>query len=99
MSIVRPILDRVLVKRIDEDDVSPGGIIIPDKNKEKPSRGVVIDVGPGIHDDRGQMIKMDVSRGDTVIFPRYAGNTIAIDGEDHLMMREVEIMAILGPAT
>ncbi len=92
---VRPLADRVLVKRIEEEEVKKGGIIIPDTAKEKPQKGEVVAVGPGRLDEKGQRIPMEVKVGDKVLFSKYAGNEVKIDDEEYLIMREDEILAVL----
>ncbi len=92
---VRPLADRVLVKRIEQEEVRKGGIIIPDTAKEKPQKGEVIAVGPGRLDENGNRVPMEVKVGDKVIFSKYAGSEVKIDGEEYLIMREDDILAIL----
>jgi chaperonin GroES len=93
---IKPLGDRVLVERLDEDvQKSPGGIIIPDTAKEKPQRGKVVAVGEGKKDDSGKRIAMDVSTGDTVIFGKYAGSEVKVDGKEYLIMHESDIIAKL----
>jgi chaperonin GroES len=93
---VKPLNDRVLVLRIEEDEKTSGGIIIPDTAKEKPQQGKVVAVGPGKLDDKGSRLPMAVKSGDTVLFGKYAGTDIKIDGVEHLIMREDDILGILG---
>jgi chaperonin GroES len=93
---VQPLNDRVLVRRIEEEQKTSGGIIIPDTAKEKPQEGKVIAAGPGKFDDKGKRMPLDVKEGDRVLFGKYAGNDIKIDGVEHLIMREDDILAILG---
>jgi len=92
---VRPLADRVLVKPLEEEDKSPGGIILPDTAKEKPMRGQVIAVGNGKVDDKGERIAMDVKVKDVVLYGKYSGTEIKIDGEEYLIMRESDILAIV----
>ncbi len=92
---VKPLHDRVLVKRIEEEERTKGGIIIPDTAKEKPIRGEVIAVGPGRITDDGKRIEMSVKVGDKVMFNKYAGTEIKIEGEEYLIMREDDIVAII----
>jgi len=93
---IRPLGDRVLVKRIEkEEEKSQGGIIIPDTAKEKPIEGVVIAVGPGEYDEKGNRKPLEVKPKDKVLFNKYAGTEIKIDGVEHLMMRESDILAII----
>ena len=92
---VRPLHDRVLVKRIEEKEVVKGGIIIPDTAKEKPMEGEVVAVGPGKLLEDGKRAPIDVKVGDRVLFGKYAGTEIKIDDEDYVVMREEEILAVL----
>lgn len=92
---VRPLHDRLLVKRIDEDEKTKGGIIIPDTAKEKPQEGKVIAVGSGRVDDEGKVTPLDVKKGDKVLFTKYAGNEIQLDGDEHLIIREDDVLAVL----
>ena len=92
---VRPLHDRVIVRRLDEEEKSSGGIIIPDSAKEKPVQGKVIAVGKGKSLENGEVRPLDVKEGDTVIFSTYAGTEIKLDGEALLMMREDDILGVL----
>lgn len=92
---IRPLQDRIIVKRMEEEDMSKGGIIIPDSAKEKPMEGEVIAVGNGKILDNGQKTKPDVKAGDKVLFSKYAGTEVKIDGEEHLIMREDDILGII----
>jgi chaperonin GroES len=92
---VTPLHDRVLVVRIEEEDKTSGGIIIPDSAKEKPQEGKVIAVGAGKLDEDGKRLPLDVKKGDRVLFGKYSGNEIMIDGVEHLIMREEDILAIV----
>ena len=92
---VRPLNDRILIKRLEEEEVTKGGIIIPDSAKEKPAEGEVIAVGKGKINDKGDRIKLDVKAGDRVLFSKYGGTDVKIDGVDHLIMREDDILAIV----
>jgi chaperonin GroES len=92
---VRPLQDRVVVKRIAEEEKSRGGIIIPDTAKEKPGEGEVIAVGAGKVNDKGQLRPLDVKKGDRVMFGKYSGSEIKIDGVDHVILREDEILGVL----
>ena len=95
----RPLHDRVVVTRIDAEDRSKGGIIIPDTAKEKPSEGEVIAVGPGGRDESGKLIPIDIKKGDRVLFGKWSGTEVKIDGQDLLIMKESDIMGVLeGPA-
>jgi chaperonin GroES len=92
---IRPLYDRVLVKRIEEQEQIQGGIIIPDSAKEKPQQGEVLAVGQGKRLEDGTIVPLDVKAGDKVLFGKYSGNEIKIDGEECLIMREDEILGIL----
>ena len=92
---LKPLGDRVLVKRLEQEEVTKGGIIIPDSAKEKPMKGEIIAVGPGKIADDGKHQKMHVEKGDLVLFNKYAGTEVKLDGIDHLVMREEDILAIL----
>ena len=92
---VRPLNDRILVKRLKEEETTKGGIIIPDSAKEKPAEGEVIAVGKGKLNDKGDRIKMDVKVGDRVLFSKYGGTDVKLDGVDHLIMREDDILAVV----
>jgi chaperonin GroES len=92
---IRPLNDRIIVKRVEEEKKTAGGIIIPDTAKEKPQEGRVVAVGPGKRDEEGNRIIMDVRKGDRILFSKYAGTEIKIDGEEHIFMREDEILGIL----
>jgi chaperonin GroES len=91
----RPLHDRVVVKRIDAEEKSAGGIIIPDSAKEKPSQGEVIAVGPGGRDDAGKLVPLDVQVGNRVLFGKWSGTEVKIDGVEYLIMKESDIMGIL----
>jgi len=92
---IKPLHDRVVVRRIDEEERSPGGVIIPDTAKEKPMQGVVLSVGPGARGESGKRIKPDVGEGDTILFGKWSGTEVKIDGEDLLIMKESDIMGIV----
>ena len=92
---VRPLHDRIIVKRIEEGEQKIGGIIIPDTAKEKPQQGKVIAAGNGKVKDDGQRQALDVKAGDTILFGKYSGQEIKIDGEEHLIMREDEVLAVI----
>jgi chaperonin GroES len=93
---IRPLQDRVIVKRLDdEDEKTKGGIIIPDTAKEKPQRGKIIAVGKGKQNDDGKVVPLDVKKGDVILFGKYAGSEIKLDGEEHLIMREDDILGVL----
>ena len=91
----RPLHDRVVVKRIDAEEKSKGGIIIPDTAKEKPSQGEVVAVGPGGRDEAGKIVKPDVKAGDKVLFGKWSGTEVVLDGEDLLIMKESDIMGVI----
>ena len=91
----RPLGDRVVVRRVKEDQKTPGGIIIPDTVQEKPQEGEVISVGPGALDDNGKRVVPEVKTGDRVLFGKYAGQAVKMDGDELLVMREDDIMAIV----
>jgi len=92
---LKPLGDRVLVKRLEQEEVTKGGIIIPDSAKEKPMKGEVVAVGPGKLGDDGKHMKMHVEKGNLVLFNKYAGTEIKLDDEDLLVMREDDILAII----
>ena len=91
----RPLHDRVVVRRIESDEKSKGGIIIPDTAKEKPQEGEVVAVGPGGRDEAGKLVPIDVKSGDRVLFGKWSGTEVKIDGEDLLIMKESDIMGII----
>jgi chaperonin GroES len=91
----RPLHDRVVVKRVDADAKTKGGIIIPDTAKEKPSQGEIIAVGPGGRDESGKLIPIDLKVGDPVLFGKWSGTEIKLDGEELLIMKESDIMGVL----
>ena len=92
----RPLHDRVVVKRLEGEEKTKGGIIIPDNAKEKPQEGKVIAVGPGGRDDSGKLIPIDVKEGDTVLFGKWSGTEVKIDGQDLLIMKESDLMGVVG---
>ena len=94
----RPLHDRILVRRIEADEKTAGGIIIPDTAKEKPSEGEVIAVGPGARDDAGKIIELDVKVGDRILFGKWSGTEIRLDGEDLLIMKESDVMGVIEQA-
>ncbi|HEV2565878.1 MAG TPA: co-chaperone GroES [Microvirga sp.] len=91
----RPLHDRIVVKRIEAEQKTAGGIIIPDTAKEKPQQGEVIAVGPGARNEQGQLVPLDVKVGDTVLFGKWSGTEVKIDGDDLLIMKESDIMGVL----
>lgn len=93
---VRPLRDRILIQRIDEGEQQVGRLIIPDSAREKPQRGTVIAVGNGRMNDDGERVALDVKTGDTVLFGKYSGQEVKLDGVDYLLMKEDEVFAALG---
>lgn len=91
---VKPLHDRIIVKRLEEEEKSAGGIIIPDTAKEKPQQGKVIAVGPGRRDD-GKLLPLDVKAGDTVLFAKYSGTEFKLDGQEHLILREDDVLGVI----
>jgi chaperonin GroES len=91
----RPLLDRVVVKRVEQDTKTTGGIIIPDTVQEKPMQGDVVAVGPGARDDAGKVVPLDVKSGDRVLFGKWSGSEVKLDGEDLLIIKESDILGIL----
>ncbi|MGD0764237.1 MAG: co-chaperone GroES [Roseiarcus sp.] len=91
----RPLHDRVVVKRIDAEEKTKGGIIIPDTAKEKPQEGEVVAVGPGARDEAGKLIPIDLKVGDRILFGKWSGNEIKLDGEDLLIMKESDVMGVV----
>jgi len=94
----RPLHDRVLVKRIDSDEKSKGGIIIPDTAKEKPMEGEIVSAGPGARDETGKVQPLDVKAGDRILFGKWSGTEVKLDGEDYLIMKESDVMGVLSAA-
>lgn len=92
----RPLHDRVVVKRVESEEKTKGGIIIPDTAKEKPAEGEVIAVGPGVRDDKGAFVALDVKVGDRVLFGKWSGTEVKLDGVDLLIMKEADIMGVIG---
>ncbi|MHA7839524.1 MAG: co-chaperone GroES [bacterium] len=91
---IRPLQDRILVKRVEEEEKTTGGIIIPDSAKEKPQEGKVVAVGPGKILENGKHSEPDVKRGDRILFSKYAGTEVTVDGEEHIIIREDDILAV-----
>ncbi|AEQ50501.1 co-chaperone GroES [Pelagibacterium halotolerans] len=91
----RPLHDRVVVRRVDSEEKTAGGIIIPDTAKEKPSEGVIVSVGAGARDDSGNIVALDVKAGDRVLFGKWSGTEVKIGGEDLLIMKESDIMGVI----
>ncbi len=92
---IKPLADRVLVKRIEEEQQTKGGIIVPDTAKEKPQQGKVVEVGPGRMTEDGRRVKLEVKKGDKVLFGKYAGTEISVGDEEYLILREDDILAII----
>lgn len=92
---LRPLQDRILVKRLEEEQKTAGGLFIPETAKEKPQRGEVVAAGNGKKTEEGKVLPLDVKVGDTVLFGKYAGTEIKVDGEEYLMMREEDVLAVL----
>ncbi|HET9935293.1 MAG TPA: co-chaperone GroES [Methyloceanibacter sp.] len=91
----RPLHDRVVVRRIEEDERTKGGIIIPDTAKEKPQQGEIVATGPGVRDEKGALVALDVKPGDCVLFGKWSGTEVRIDGEELLIMKESDILGVL----
>ena len=91
---IRPLQDRILVKRVDEEEKTTGGIIIPDSAKEKPQEGLVVSVGPGKTLDSGEIATPGVNAGDRILFSKYAGTDVNVDNEEHIIIREDDVLAI-----
>jgi chaperonin GroES len=92
---IRPLQDRIIVKRVDGEETSKGGIIIPDSAKEKPQEGKVIAVGKGKVNDDGKLQALDVKKGDKILFSKYSGTEINIEGEEHLIIREDDVLGVV----
>ncbi len=92
---IRPLNNRLIVRRVDEDEKTAGGIIIPDSAKEKPQQGNVVAAGPGKRDDSGERIAPEVKKGDRVLFSKYSGTEVTLEGEEHLIISEDDVLAIL----
>ena len=93
---IKPLADRILVRRVEEEKVKKGGIIIPDTAKEKPQQAEVIAVGPGAVGEDGKRIAMDVKKGDRILMGKYSGTEVKIDGEEFIIMREDDVLAVIG---
>ena len=91
----RPLHDRVVVKRVEEEGKTKGGIIIPDTAKEKPMEGEIVAVGPGARDEKGALVPLDVKKGDRVLFGKWSGSEVKLEGEDLLIMNESDIMGVI----
>ena len=94
----RPLHDRVLVRRTEQDDKTAGGIIIPDTAKEKPQEGEIVATGPGGRDEKGELVALDVKAGDRVLFGKWSGTEVKLDGQDYLIMKESDILGIVEPS-
>ena len=92
---VRPLADRILVKRVEAEETVRGGIIIPDSAKEKPQEGMVVAVGPGKVDEDGKRVPLELKKGDRILMGKYAGTEVKIDGDEHIIMREDDVLAVL----
>ncbi len=92
---IRPLHNRLIIQRLDEDEKTSGGIIIPDSAKEKPQQGTVIAAGPGRRDDKGNLIAIEVKKGDRVLFSKYSGSDVTLGGDEHLIISEDDVLAIL----
>jgi len=92
---LRPLYDRILVKRVPEEEKTKGGIIIPDSAKEKPAEGIVVTVGNGKFDDSGNRVALEIKESDKVLFSKYGGTEVKIEGEDYLIMREDDVLGII----
>ena len=95
MAKIRPLQDRVIIKRIEEGEQIRGGIIIPDSAREKPQEGEIIAVGPGARDEKGTLVPLDVKKGDRILFGKWSGSEIKLDGEDLLIMKESDVMGVI----
>jgi chaperonin GroES len=93
---IRPLNDRLLVRRLEEEEKTAGGIIIPDSAKEKPAQGKVVAVGPGKANEAGERVALQVKEGDVILFSKYGGTDVKLDGEDYLIMREDDVLGIVG---
>ena len=92
---IRPLNDRILVQRLEEEEKTAGGIIIPDSAKEKPAQGKVVAVGPGKLNDSGDSVALQVKAGDVILFSKYGGTDVKLDGEDYLIMREDDVLGVV----
>lgn len=93
---LKPLQDRILVQRVEEEETTKGGIIIPDTAKEKPAEGKVVSVGNGKLDEKGKRIALEVKKGDRILFGKYSGTEVKIEGEEYLIMREDDVLGIIG---
>jgi chaperonin GroES len=92
---LKPLGNRLVVEPLEADEVTPGGIVLPETAKEKPQKGTVLSIGPGERDDKGKRIEMDVQAGDTVLYAKYAGTEIKVDGKKLLILKETDVLAII----
>jgi len=92
---IRPLHDRVLVRRMEEEEMTPGGIIIPDTAKEKPMEGEILAAGSGARDENGKTVPLDVKKGDRILFGKWSGTEVTVDGEELIIMRESDIMGVM----
>jgi chaperonin GroES len=92
---IRPLHDRIIVRRLDEGEQKIGGIIVPDSAREKPQRGTIVSAGDGKINDAGQRVPLDVKKGDLILFGKYAGQEVKLEGEEHLIMREEDVLAVI----
>ncbi|PKP85561.1 MAG: co-chaperone GroES [Alphaproteobacteria bacterium HGW-Alphaproteobacteria-2] len=92
----KPLHDRVLIRRVESDEKTKGGLIIPDTAKEKPAEGEIVAVGEGLRDDDGKRVKLDVKKGDRILFGKWSGTEVQLDGEDLLIMKESDILGVIG---
>jgi chaperonin GroES len=92
---IRPLHDRILVKRLESEEKTKGGIIIPDTAKEKPQEGLVVAAGPGRVNEDGKVTPLDVKKGDKILFGKYSGTEVTLEGEEHLIIREEDVLAVL----
>ena len=95
MAVLRPLDDRVVVEQIQAEEKTAGGIVLPDTAKEKPMEGEIVAVGPGARDESGKLVPLDVKKGDKVLYSKYGGTEIKVDGEDLLVLRESDVLAIV----
>ena len=93
---LKPLGSRVLVEPLEQDDITAGGIVLPETAKEKPQQGLIMAIGPGARDEDGKRIPMDVAKGDKILFAKYSGTEIKLDGKKYLILREEDILAIVG---
>jgi chaperonin GroES len=91
----RPLHDRVVVRRVDSEEKTAGGIIIPDTAKEKPSEGIIVSVGPGARDESGKVVPLDVKEGDRILFGKWSGTEVKLNGQDLLIMKETDVMGVI----